>query len=504
MDQILVIDVLERCITGVVLENGNKAFQIKSHGVAECSVADMAGAIEEVVRQTGYGAGNCRVSLCAGKCIFRNIFIPFADRRKIAQILPLELDEQIAGGIAEYHFDFILRSREHGTEILAALVEKRYLRSVIEALETNGLDPDLVTIGSIAVAASIDNAGSAAKTRLILDVGLNRTTLMVVADGSLTLLRSLSWSPPAEGLSKSGTNANSLPGEEGTEPGLVGEIQTLAALLRQTMIPLGRRDVLEQRGPCYIADGVGLSSRFYLSLQDELGCDVRPLSAEGDACFDAILQPGEGNSAPSLFHRAIALATWKPVNGNRLNFRSGSFKKRLSWKKIRKRTAWAVLPLVVLLAGVVGACWWEYDSLARKRDALQSEIITIFHEAMPGVTRVVNPAQQLAIKIKETSEAFGGKSEDLLGIEKMVMLTELSERIPKSLSVRIDKMVAEADELRITAETTDFQTVDNVKNALEKSAVFQDVTIDSANMAPKGEEIRFEMRMRLHLGEWKS
>jgi type II secretory pathway component PulL len=144
------------------------------------------------------------------------------------------------------------------------------------------------------------------------------------------------------------------------------------------------------------------------------------------------------------------------------------------------------------MAGYLG---WDYSKLARQRDTLNDEIQAVFRQTLPEVSRVVNPVQQLQVKVDESRLAYG-TGQGSGSHTQLALLAELSLRIPESVTVRITRLVSDQNDLRILAETGDFNTVDNVKRELEKSKMFSSVVISSANLAPKGGGVRFELRVQ--------
>lgn len=56
-------------------------------------------------------------------------------------------------------------------------------------------------------------------------------------------------------------------------------------------------------------------------------------------------------------------------------------------------------------------------------------------------------------------------------------------------------MVIDLDSVRVTGETDSFNTVDGLKNRLEPSDFFNNVTISSANRDKTGKRIRFELKL---------
>ena len=57
-------------------------------------------------------------------------------------------------------------------------------------------------------------------------------------------------------------------------------------------------------------------------------------------------------------------------------------------------------------------------------------------------------------------------------------------------------MVIDPETVRISGETDTYDTVDNLKNNLEPSQYFNNVTISSANLDKTGKKVNFEIKMQ--------
>ena len=75
------------------------------------------------------------------------------------------------------------------------------------------------------------------------------------------------------------------------------------------------------------------------------------------------------------------------------------------------------------------------------------------------------------------------------------LLKEISVRIPKSVDVHINRMVIDPETVRITGKTVAFNEVDKIKNDLEPSTIFGEVTISSANLDRTGKKVQFEIKI---------
>lgn len=77
---------------------------------------------------------------------FRILELPFSDKKKILDVLPLELDNIILGGAESVIVDaVILESSEGRSRILAVYIDKALLNKIIAKLKASNIDPKIVT-----------------------------------------------------------------------------------------------------------------------------------------------------------------------------------------------------------------------------------------------------------------------------------------------------------------------------------------------------------------------
>jgi type II secretory pathway component PulL len=176
------------------------------------------------------------------------------------------------------------------------------------------------------------------------------------------------------------------------------------------------------------------------------------------------------------------------------NFRKDDFRKKKSVREYRDQLLKVAIPLCIVIVAIIAYAGYEFSSLNTEQEKLRQQLTAVFKETLPEVTRIVNPVQQLQVKNNEIRQTYrpGG-----VGYTIIELLTELSVRIPAQYSVKVVRMVADMDTIRLKAVTGDFNTVDNVQKELEKSQYFSDVVISSANQSVKGDEVNFELKLGL-------
>jgi Tfp pilus assembly protein PilN len=124
---------------------------------------------------------------------------------------------------------------------------------------------------------------------------------------------------------------------------------------------------------------------------------------------------------------------------------------------------------------------------------LDQNIKEVFRKTFPEATRIVDPVQQMRVKIKEMKKSTrpGVRGQGVLQI-----LKEISQRVPKSLDMHVTRLVVDPETVRMSGDTDTFNAVDTIKNRLEPSAHFSAVTITSANRDRTGKRFQFEIKLQ--------
>ena len=150
-----------------------------------------------------------------------------------------------------------------------------------------------------------------------------------------------------------------------------------------------------------------------------------------------------------------------------------------------------VFTLVIALGGQLLAM----NANQRRLAELDRQIEMIFKNTFPEVTRVEAPLQQMQIKIKEAGD--GSIGFDLTGVRVRVIdiLNALSQQIPSSADVKINRMVVGSDNVVLSGDTDNFNTVDDIKGRLENADLFTSATISSADLEKSGNRVRFKLKL---------
>lgn len=126
---------------------------------------------------------------------------------------------------------------------------------------------------------------------------------------------------------------------------------------------------------------------------------------------------------------------------------------------------------------------------------MKQEITTVFKKTCPEVTRIVDPVQQLKVKIAESKKSSTGLNG--ANITVLRILKDISRLVPESTDFLVTRFTFDGKSIEIKGETDNFNAVDNIKTDLGKSSYFKNVTTSSAARIKKGKRVGFDLRMEL-------
>jgi Tfp pilus assembly protein PilN len=101
----------------------------------------------------------------------------------------------------------------------------------------------------------------------------------------------------------------------------------------------------------------------------------------------------------------------------------------------------------------------------------------------------------MQIKIKEAGDGSIGFNLTGARVRVIDILNALSQQIPSSADVKVNRMVAGTDNVVLSGDTDTFNTVDDIKGRLEEADLFKSVTISSADLEKSGNRVRFKLKL---------
>jgi len=387
------------------------------------------------------------------------ITLPFADSKRIEQVLPAEVEGAIPFDLEEVVWDWTVLTQAGGkTEVLVGVVKKAVLREHLDVLSAAGIDPRVVTLGPVTLAALGERGilaaeGAPALSAVILDAGPDRADLALVDGGRPVLARALA------------TAGASAWEAAATDPH--ARARMLETLSRDLKISLRTRKMTPQR--------FLLAGRL-ASLPDA----AERLSAEVQVPAEAIALPS-GGPDDAL---ALGLALRAQLPRGRINFRKDEFAftkdfSQLRGKAVRFGIAAAALLLLGLVLGIA-----RLSSLRSQAAAYDEAVCSATKRILGTCTTDYRQA---------VAQLSGGRSR-AAGIPRVSaadVLAELVAHMPEGAMPLLDDVEVTTTTVRVKGTAENFGKVDEIVASLRKDKCFGEIKQPRTERASGGNKVTF-------------
>jgi general secretion pathway protein L len=386
----------------------------------------------------------------------RQLTFPFADPRKIAAALELELGAQLPVAIETCTSDFQqpVADGAGGWNVTAAAVRTEVVREFLESFDTAGFVISILDLTPFAYAAGLAELFS---DGLLVTVTEAALTIALLQDGRIASYRLL---PVAAGT---------------TDETLAQLVIREGAALQATA---GRSDL----SFCLIGPG---DTPALIERLESAGCRIETPQVIVDG------RPVEREFLPAVSLARRAAATER---GKSFNFRQGPFAPKSEWLALKRGLITAGTLLALYGAALGGAAWLNYAGKAQRAEALQQEMVRAFKETFPGETAIVDVPLQMRGKINELQ-----KKTKLYGADSsrsaISVLREISERLPEDLVVDIRELNYTPETVIFEGSTASFDAVNRLAKALEQSPTFGIPQIADSKMSLDGSRVDFRLNL---------
>ncbi|MBN1849651.1 MAG: pilus assembly protein PilM [Deltaproteobacteria bacterium] len=487
--KILGLDIREDSVTAVQVISGIKGHQVIA--CADCPVpkgGDLENALETLSREIELKSDTAIVSIPSHDISYRNIQMPFHDPKKIKQTLPFEMETVLPFPIEDVIIDFNIADQTDQNRILAASLKKTQIAQYLEKLKAYGIDPDIMDIQGVPMANWLLSREEIPESGIFIEIGDLRSVMILFQNKRIVLIRPFS-------SNGSHFTSNHVNGEGDPLDDRISSLRSLSQKIQNTVHSFG----WQNHEPIY-PEKIFFSEVGTMNLDTAehlnrfLGISVERVNIRSDKRIrmnDHLSRFWDS----AVMDRALALTLRDNRKGHGFNFRKGEFEvtKRYEGLKNELRKIGIILGLVLLF--IVINLGVDYSLLKNQYEAADQRLFHLYQSEFPDEKNIRMPLDQLRIKLNQIEDS----SVSIPGIDanqKVVnLLKDISERLPKSMDIRITNMVIDQTIVRMSGETDSFNTVDAMKNNLEPSSYFSEITISSAKLDRSGKRVQFELKL---------
>ena len=494
-EEILSLDISSDSVAAVKVTR-----RLKEHHVTACDhvMIEEVGGLEEALKALveRVGPGEICFSALPGEHVsYRNLRMPFRDKKKIRQTLLFELETIIPFPVEDLVVDFTIVDQSDQSEILAASLKRTYVSEQLEHLRANDIDPEVLDISGVPTLRWLLRQTGTPDDGLLLQIGRKSSTVILYHRRRIALIRTFSLNGgtvAGTALNGTGNGHEDIAASEQIESSLRSFCTELKNTLHvfewQNKKTVHPEKVFVTGSGALRPDTEDLLNRFL-----DLPVERVDLSRDPGIYMDEEIA---GAWNPALMDNALALAVRKTKEDLGFNFRRDAFEVKKEYfghrKEVRKVAAFLIIVLF-LLSLDLGA---DYYFLKQRYNMLDGQITKVFKETFPDTKRIVNPVHQMKVRINEIKKTALSIPGIGANAKVLDLIRDVSVRVPESADVHVSRMVVDANTVLIKGETDTFNTVDTIKKGLEPSDYFSAVTISSANLDRSGNRVKFEMKLQ--------
>ena len=480
--RIVSLEIGDAEIKAAVVQNSFRDYKVAGF-YREALNGDADAQIKRFLEQHTEPGSIILTALPGDRVTWRTFFLPFRDVKRLAQTVPFELESSVPFGLDEVVVDYQVLQRDRaGTTVLAALVPREVLEEHLARMQRLGADPKVVDVGPLATLNILSLVPDLAPTFAFLDFGARSVTVALYRDRVLFGLRMIDRPAPPDPETTNGASPSPTP-----LSGLLGDLRW--SLLAMNGAPLDD-DLI-----CYIAGDPTFLPEIEPLLAD-LPAEVRRL----DRVTLRNLTPDVGAAAPA-FSPSLGLALHEiaPTASLGVNFRRGEFTFHRGQEEMRKalRTA-AILGIVVLVLTVLDM-FVKHQQLQSQVSTIESQITKVFAATLPNAGRVANPKGSL----QEETDALRQRVNVLTDVVPVSTSTSIdvlraaASAVPPKIRIDCEEYSMDPNEVRVRCNTDTYESVDTIKDGLQKTGFFSEVEVKDAKNSPKS-GIDFRMVLKLN------
>ena len=336
-------------------------------------------------------------------------------------------------------------------------------------------------------------------TVALLDIGASRSNLCIVSKGKPKCVRTFnrggnditSAIQNSLGISFEEAEQKKISAGENQSNEIIKGLAPLLAELKQSLhsYEIEQNDLITR---VYISGGSTRLLNIDRILNTELGIEVEHLTVPKD-----ILQKlSNDEDAGFIITTGIGLALRgvqkKTTLG--LNFRKGESFHRKETKENTGKLIYLITAVLSVILIVAVDFYFKSHYIEERYKSIRTEIRKVYMETFPEAKNIVDEGQQFKSAVddlkKKVSSLGGGKNK---GITSLDLLTIITEKIPKEISVNVDDLLIDKTKIKVQGDTDSFENVEKIKKEFETIPLFKKVDVGDAKLSADQKKVKFRI-----------
>lgn len=395
-------------------------------------------AVSEVLAQASRPPDRIIAALDGETTSLRLIDLPAGVEKKIAEVLPGELETVLPFDIEDAVIDYQVVARDGAMiQLMAAATPRHNVSERLAQLQSAGVDPRELAVG----AAAFDGLGAliseslSARTVLVIDVGSVSTDFAVLTNGHCTFARTLSG---GMNLVESGRRAE------------------LGASLQRTLASYRAQRTEEPSLILLSGETAPMeTARQWLTEQLGIECGTVPVPSA----------PGADDETAPKFAKAAALAARAITRKKQLDLRRGEFASKAAAGEIRKHLRLIAVCVVAVLFSFILSLGARYRVARAEHEQLTERLAEVSQD-------LLGEEASSALYARELLTAGPRVDDPLPRFDAYDVLEAISESIPADIQHDTRRLLIEIDD---DGETGRFEIQGTVGSIAERDRLVDEL-----------------------------
>ncbi|MEA3231898.1 MAG: PilN domain-containing protein, partial [Thermodesulfobacteriota bacterium] len=126
---------------------------------------------------------------------------------------------------------------------------------------------------------------------------------------------------------------------------------------------------------------------------------------------------------------------------------------------------------------------------------LDEQVATVFTTTFPEVRRIVDPLQQMKVKIREEKNRIAQTGVAERKVPIVDILNDISRLIPPKMNVTLTGVTIGPENMLLSGHAEHFDMVNDMRANLEKAEWVETSIISSANQDKTGQRVDFKIKL---------
>jgi general secretion pathway protein L len=476
MSKLIGIDIRSKCVRMAALSTRYRRVSLEA--LVEVNLAEHAStadAIRHACQGLALQGDPVACGFAGDACFVHRLELPPAAAKRLAEIVPFELEAQVPVDVDELVYDYTqLSLSKEGLVVLAAAARSNEVQQRI-ALLRDAIDrePERISVAGFPLAnlVPLSPALAAPGPVALLDMGDEKSEFIILKAGRPVLNRTLS-----AGVA-----------------GLPTSASVLAAALRQSFAAWSVAGGAPVQALYLVGSGSGApGAEEYLS--QELGITVSPLPEL------AFHQTAEGTAAQiSRFASAIGIALGLRAGARDLDLRRGALSYQRGFGFLKEKVPVLAGLSAAVLVSFLFYAWAQNRTLGKEYEALTADLAKATKDALGEETTDPERVDQLLGELLAAKEKDPQPSMDAFDV-----LVKFSEVVPQDITHDIEEFDVQRSHVKVYGVVDATEQAEQVSSGLQSQECFEGVKVSKIAQKVNSDRQKYTLEFDIKCPEDKA